>query len=787
MSFLHITLLAGMAAVTVPIMMHLFGQRQPQLIDFPALRFVKETRQEQSTSWQLRHFLLLLLRILMLAMLALAVARPRVHSSTLNSIFSVSAVGLCAALATIVALAALAGKRQRSILFVTSLIALVLWGITAWWGVQSLSSSPPPPTADDSAPVAAVIIVDNSPTMAYRFNNTLRLDSAKEEALWVLEKLPDESKVAVLVGAPVSSLGLDPSTAKAQVQLLETRAAHVDLLSRLRTAIDLVLKNELERKEVYILTDMMSPAWSSSQPGLKELLDEHRSDVLVQIIDVGLEDQANWSLGDPKVNAESVVVGGDIEVEVLVTRPDSVAGNSNNLSVTVELLREGINPRLPIVRAGKLETAPSAVVDRKVIDLSSKASSLVKLRANELPEGVHHFTIQIDKTDPLAIDNQRFFSIEARPVQPTLILADDPDLAEMLQFVVGDPDTGISDTIRFAQLNQTPLGRYALLWLHDPPPMSEQNATKLQEFVEQGGSVLLVLGPAIGTTDSIQGNGLAKLFPGPITELKTRDIGGSDSFLTPIALSHPMFQDWGDEITDQVWNRFSIYNNWHVSEVSDNASVVMQLSDDNSPAILSENRGKGQILTFTTPVPDFATNDRPLWNNLWSTDDPYEAFSLLYGGLASLYGASRESLNHSVSVPISLRNDEAKWPSRYELYLPNAKTKRVQANEGNLDVGSFEQAGIYRLRGLRGDPISRGFSINAPSADTALQRVSAPTVLQQLGEENVRIASNRDEVESSVGQARFGRELYPLLMLFVAGLFLAEQAMSNLFYKIKFR
>ncbi|MCA9132897.1 MAG: BatA domain-containing protein, partial [Planctomycetales bacterium] len=96
MSFLHLSLLAGLGVISVPLLLHLFGQSQPQVLDFPALRFVKETTQEQSMSWQLRHMLLLLLRILLLAALALALARPRVHSAMLGSVLTVSALGICA-------------------------------------------------------------------------------------------------------------------------------------------------------------------------------------------------------------------------------------------------------------------------------------------------------------------------------------------------------------------------------------------------------------------------------------------------------------------------------------------------------------------------------------------------------------------------------------------------------------------------------------------------------------------------------------------------------------------
>ena len=94
---------------------------------------------------------------------------------------------------------------------------------------------------------------------------------------------------------------------------------------------------------------------------------------------------------------------------------------------------------------------------------------------------------------------------------------------------------------------------------------------------------------------------------------------------------------------------------------------------------------------------------------------------------------------------------------------------------------------LSRLRGLTGQPFVRGFSINTPAAETQLVRVDPSLLDELLGSDNYRIARNRSEVESSVGQARFGRELYPLLMLLVAGLFLAEQAMSNRFYKVKFR
>ena len=134
MSFLHLSLIGGLAVITVPILLHLFGQRQPQLIDFPALRFVRQTRREQSSSWQLRHFLLLLLRVLLLAALALALARPRVHSAMIGSIFGVSGIMLAATLASLVAAGAYVSKRPLTVTLFTAVIALSLWITAALWG-----------------------------------------------------------------------------------------------------------------------------------------------------------------------------------------------------------------------------------------------------------------------------------------------------------------------------------------------------------------------------------------------------------------------------------------------------------------------------------------------------------------------------------------------------------------------------------------------------------------------------------------------------------------------------
>ena len=76
MGFLTPALLAGAALVAIPIVLHLVMRRQPRELTFPALRFVQQRREANRRRMQLRHWLLLALRCLLVAGLAVALARP---------------------------------------------------------------------------------------------------------------------------------------------------------------------------------------------------------------------------------------------------------------------------------------------------------------------------------------------------------------------------------------------------------------------------------------------------------------------------------------------------------------------------------------------------------------------------------------------------------------------------------------------------------------------------------------------------------------------------------------
>ncbi len=123
---------------------------------------------------------------------------------------------------------------------------------------------------------------------------------------------------------------------------------------------------------------------------------------------------------------------------------------------------------------------------------------------------------------------------------------------------------------------------------------------------------------------------------------------------------------------------------------------------------------------------------------------------------------------------------------KYELFAPGDEVMRISASNHLVQFPYTKRSGAYRLRNLgKGESNVRGFAVNIAKEDLALQRIDPKELRSFLGSEQINIAKAKEEIESSIGQARYGSELYPFLMLILVLLLLGEQAMSSRFYSIR--
>lgn len=84
MRFLYPEFLYGLVTLAIPIIIHLFNFRKAKKIYFSSTRFLKNIKKSTSQKLKLKHYLILLTRLLFLAFLVLAFAQPYLPSADKN-------------------------------------------------------------------------------------------------------------------------------------------------------------------------------------------------------------------------------------------------------------------------------------------------------------------------------------------------------------------------------------------------------------------------------------------------------------------------------------------------------------------------------------------------------------------------------------------------------------------------------------------------------------------------------------------------------------------------------
>src|SRR5207249_1793393 len=85
MSFLNPFLLFGTLAIASPIIIHLLAKKQIKRVVWAAMRFLKATVDRNKRKMNIEDILLLVLRCLILALLAFALARPSLREGGIGA------------------------------------------------------------------------------------------------------------------------------------------------------------------------------------------------------------------------------------------------------------------------------------------------------------------------------------------------------------------------------------------------------------------------------------------------------------------------------------------------------------------------------------------------------------------------------------------------------------------------------------------------------------------------------------------------------------------------------
>jgi hypothetical protein len=712
LSFLTPAMLIGAALIAVPIVLHLVMRQVPKHIVFPAMRFIVRREQANRRQLQLRHLILLLLRAGAIALLALALARPSI-------------------------------KAQGAL-------------------------------GSQEAPVAAALVFDTSPRMAYRQDNQTRLEVAQSTAHWLLGQLPAESEVAVLESEqPAGDFAVDLGAAEQRIAQLKPAATATPLPEAVAKALPLVRKKEQQRKEIYLFTDLSRGAWPTDVSGRLKALLEDAGDVAVYVIDVGVAEPHDFSLGDVRVSPEVLAKNGQVQIETEAVR----IGPEEERGVAIYVID---SKGVPQPRGQKtLHWRPG---EPQAIDFTLTGEDL----------GTHQGYIRIQGEDNLPADDTRYFTFDVRPAFRVLVAAPKPaDRYALFLTEALAPDalrkSGRArfecETISLDQILDRNLESYSAVCLLDPTPLDPAVWQRLGSYVKQGGGLAVWLGRNAQPIDTFNDPAALALLPGkPFQRHHAPDTG---VILAPRDLQHPLlarFRPLGGSVP---WQSFQFWEYWEVTDVDKNATVVIPYSDG-QPALMERPVERGRVLMMTSPISDTAS-DPNAWNEFATGFKPWPFLMLSNESLLYLVGSGEERLNYLVGQRAALRLEEAQTQSVFALSAPDGnEAATLTADQINhlVSVPATSAAGNYRIRagGTEGG-VDRGFSANTPLAATELERLKPEDLDTLLGAGRYRLTHGRDEIDRSVTVGRVGRELFPLLIVLVALALGLEHLLANRFYR----
>ncbi len=792
MSLAHGLILGlGSLLVGIPILLHLLMQPKPKHFAFPALRFVRQMHRTNQRSLQLRHWLLLALRCLLILALVAAFARPSTSSAAFGDWLSVGGGGLLSLLTGLLLLYALVWSKPANIplaMVVGAVFALTI-SYTGYMVVAAFSKDTGRILADQQAPVAVVLLVDSSPRMAYRFENQRILDVATQQGRWIVNQLPPGSRVSVLTtNGDQPFYSVDVSAARRRLETLDIHHASTSLPAAMSSAVDFISESELERKEIYVVTDLTQPAWLDADSRLAEQLAE-QTDIDVYLVDVGVEQPANLSLAPLELSATSLASRSDLEIE---TR---VVSQNVDQSVVVKLKLEKPDLSRPRRVDGQTLLPEDHITRPGSLELGKNQSAAVSFSLPvDLPEGIHHGWVEIDAGDSLSIDDRRYFTIEIQP-QWNVLVAHGPDvdpanLVEAIDPQVNDNgEIGLfdCDVITTDQMPPPELEQYRVIFLLNPDQISDSLWALLERYVSGGGNLAIFLGHQAASGNEpkpdFRSAAAANVLPGSLLRIWRRSEG--DLSIQMDQMAHPALKRFRPLASLSVWQPFSVFRHWEFEGLDSNSQVVLRFSNG-MPAVIERRVGDGKVICMTTPITEPTRPEgRTTWNHLFiSVPEPWPAWMLVTEISKYLASASRDQLNLQVGQTAVLQNDADRHPLQYRLFSPRGgEPERIRPSKNTIRYGFTDMPGNYRLKGELDGPVLRGFSVNLPAGATDLQRIESEQLNALLGDDRYQLGRDREEIRRQQGATRMGQEFYPILALML-GLFLAlETIMANRFYR----
>ena len=273
MGFLNPILLLGVLAAAIPLLIHLWSRRQAKRVEFSSLMFLLVAHRQNVRRIQLKNLLILFLRVAIITLIALALARP-----LLKNQFS------------------FAGARAKT---------------------------------------SVVIILDNSFSMGYQGVQGQRFEKAKEVALEVANSLRHGDSIAVILMSDIADavfmkLTRDLEAAKTEIRQAEVSSRSTLVPASMELAHDILETSVLPNREIYLISDFGKNGWNTwgRVP--------NRSEAKIFLLPIGEANEDNTSVEEVEVSNQLIGAHRPVQLSVSVNNHSVLSPGEITLTLYID-------------------------------------------------------------------------------------------------------------------------------------------------------------------------------------------------------------------------------------------------------------------------------------------------------------------------------------------------------------------------------------------------------------------------------------------------------------------
>ena len=567
-SFLQTAFLSGLAALAVPVLIHLFFRLKTKRVELGTIRFLKLVLEENARRRKVMRWLLLALRMLFVALLVGLFARPY---------FTAAATG---------------GDKELLVILIDQSATMQLKGENGRLIDQAIAEAKRLIETAGAQTRFEVAFFDHD---VHPVTDSKENGGAKSDA--VLAKLE----------APASAFGA------------------TNFGSAFAWARDICVKAPAGVKQLHLFTDLQQSGldWTEVEPlplEVKPHLHDLGRPVVNNVAVTEVRTPRLWVRpGEAPTIRASVLHGGTFALEEVAIVLEVGRVDMSGTALAAGESQQTRNARRATTRAASAVPLKGARTDfsklaeritkRERVKLEPGATVTLDFELPALSEGLWQGRVTVEYDDDLPFDNQRFFAISATPAYRVLLVngvTDGSSITSETYFLdkalrLADEGDSYSASpfaptlLTYAEGTTLPkLSDYDAVVLANVADVAKSDAEQLASFVRGGGGLLVFTGDRV-TAKSCSTLTDAGLTVGEIGDTKvTNDLPWR---LTQFDGKHPIFEPLSDPQHGDL--RRLIFAAYTKVTAAPETTVLAQFSTDD-PAVMERRIGDGMMLWVTT-------------------------------------------------------------------------------------------------------------------------------------------------------------------------------------------